>query len=110
MKIEKKQSGNVIILAPISTFFTSKEADLRRAVDAEIRDGGRSLVINLTGIHSMDSSGLGELVALQNMVNRADGTVVLCQPSPQVSELLKISKLDTVFSIYNTERESIRAF
>lgn len=110
MRVDKRQSGNVIILTPLNTFFTSKDTELQRAIESEIGNGSRAFVINLAGIHSMDSSGLGELVALKKKVELNGGSAVLCEPTTQVAKLIKISKLDTLFDIHKTENESIRSF
>ena len=66
-------------------------------------------IFDLTEVPQMDSSGLGVLVS-HHIACRAKGIkVVVAGPSPNVKQLLKFTKVDTVFTIVPTLDEAVRA-
>lgn len=56
---------------------------------------GRSVIVDLTQVDAIDAAGIGALVALQ----AAGVYLTLMNPSQQVRELLKVTKLDSIFEI-----------
>src|ERR1041385_259095 len=67
-----------------------------------------SLVLNLSGISYIDSSGLGQLIAIWTSIGNRGGQLVLLRPSPRVFSQLQMTRLDTVFTIVENEEEAVR--
>lgn len=59
--------------------------------------GCRKMVVSLTGLEYLTSSGLGKLIALHRKMHRETGSVVFCDASPTVTDILHASRLDTYF-------------
>jgi anti-sigma B factor antagonist len=72
---------------------------IRQALDA----GDRSVVLNLRDVSYVDSAGLGQLVRAYTTVINAGGNLRLLSPGPRVRRLLEITKLDSVFTILESE-------
>jgi anti-sigma B factor antagonist len=70
--------------------------------------GRSSLVLNLSGLAYVDSSGLGEMIALWTSIANRGGQLILLRPTPQVYAQLQMTKLDTVFTITQNEEEAVR--
>ncbi len=66
----------------------------------------KKLVLNLSGVPYMDSSGVGTLVEVFRRVSSYHGTMILCELMPRVRSVLEITKLDRFFTICETEEEA----
>ena len=69
----------------------------------------KKLVINLSGVPYMDSSGVGTLVEVFRRVSSYKGTMILCGLTTRVRSVLEITKLDRFFTICQTEEEAAQA-
>ena len=72
--------------------------ELDRAVDGAVEDGAVDLVIDLSGIAFMDSSGLAALVRATRVAEAAGGDVHLSRPAPQVQRLFELTGTLDAFS------------
>ncbi|HEX2640842.1 MAG TPA: STAS domain-containing protein [Pyrinomonadaceae bacterium] len=77
----------------------------------DLVDGGKhQILINLAKVTGIDSSGLGTLVAGYTTVERAGGQLKLENLSERALELMTITKLFTVFEIFDNEDAAINSF
>ncbi|HZQ17608.1 MAG TPA: STAS domain-containing protein [Terriglobales bacterium] len=72
--------------------------------------GKKNIVLNLGGVTYVDSSGLGELVKTHVTIRNLQGEVKLVNLSKRVKELLQMTKLVSVFDIYEDEASAIVSF
>lgn len=70
----------------------------------------KSVIINLADCTYIDSGGLGTLVGLYSSAQNSGGTVKLAKLQQRVIDLLQVTKLLTVFDVYNTEEEAVKSF
>jgi anti-sigma B factor antagonist len=111
LKIEKRQVGDVTILdmsgklriGEIGPVFCSTIHDL-------VEEGRRKIILNLQGITHIDSTGLGELIASYNTLDKNGGRVKLLALTQKVRELMILTKLLTVFDIYEREQKALDSF
>jgi len=82
---------------------------LRAKVKSLLSEGKKIIVINLLNVTFIDSSGLGALVAAHSSAQAAGASLRLCDLGPRLTELLQITKLYTVFDVYDSEIEAFRA-
>jgi anti-sigma B factor antagonist len=82
---------------------------LRDTVKKALSENNR-IVLNLGEVNYIDSGGLGTLVALRTSAQKAGGTIKLTRLTKRVSDLLQITKLLTVFDVYNSEAEAVESF
>ncbi|HEX9930436.1 MAG TPA: STAS domain-containing protein [Pyrinomonadaceae bacterium] len=80
------------------------------AIRTLVEKGRKNIVINLENVSSIDSSGLGELVAGYVAVTRSGGQINLLHLSKRVHELMFMTKLLTVFDVYDSESEAVNSF
>jgi anti-sigma B factor antagonist len=81
--------------------------ELRQQTRRLIEEGRVRIILNLADVKYVDSSGLGEMVAALTTAARRGGDIVLLNVSENVLHLLKVTKLATVFAIYDDERKAI---
>lgn len=70
----------------------------------------KKILLNMAGVSHIDSSGLGELVSGYTTIHKAGGELKLFQLSSRVHELMTMTKLLTVFDVYDNEAEAISSF
>jgi anti-sigma B factor antagonist len=89
--------------------FGEESADLRDTVKMLIGQSKR-IVLNLGGVTYIDSGGLGTLVALYTTAANAGGAIKLCNLTQRVGDLLQVTKLLTIFEVYDSEEKAVDAF
>jgi anti-sigma B factor antagonist len=111
MEISKRRIGDITILDLQGKLTVGGGAELLRDTVASIVfQGDRKVVLNLAGVPSMDSSGLGELVRCSLIVQRQAGAIRLVNLTSKITDLLTITKLLTVFDTYDSEPAALESF
>jgi anti-anti-sigma factor len=83
--------------------------DLRNHYDKHRREGGRpDVIVDLSGVAFAGSAALGNFVALHRLVRHDGGRVVFCNVDPTVSEVLRASKLDSLFEFAVDRADALR--
>ena len=85
-------------------------AKLHQALKGLVEDGKKQVLINLAKVTGIDSSGLGTLVAGYTTIERAGGQLKLENLSDRALELMTITKLFTVFEIFDDENAAIDSY
>ena len=85
-------------------------AKLHQALKGLVEDGKKQVLINLAKVTGIDSSGLGTLVAGYTTIERAGGQLKLENLSDRALELMTITKLFTVFEIFDDENTAIDSY
>jgi anti-sigma B factor antagonist len=89
------------------------ESDALSAFDRHITDllpSQPCIVLNFDGVPFIDSAGLGRIVRLLNRARAARGDLKLCGVSPNIREVLRVTKLGTILAAYETEADAVAAF
>lgn len=89
--------------------FGEESASLRDMVKKLLSDNPR-LVMNLREVNHIDSGGLGTLVSLYTTARNAGGAVKLASLSKRVGDLLQVTKLLTIFEVFDDEEAAARSF
>ena len=111
MDIKTRRIGDVTILDLHGRLTHGAAAeDLRDTVADVIAHGDRKVVLNLAGVPSMDSAGLGELVRCSMVVQREKGAIKLVNLTSKITDLLAITKLLTVFDTFDAEPAALDSF
>jgi len=111
LSINQRQAGDVAILdlngeVRIGDSATASRGAIRELVAA----GNKKILLNLAGVRYIDSSGIGELIANYTTVGRTGGQLKLLSLTDKVQDLLVITKLLTVFDVYEAEAEALSSF
>ena len=111
MKIETRTSGEVRIL-DCSGKITLGEGtmSIRNAVQDLLQAGVKKIILNLADITYIDSSGVGELVSTYTTTVNKGGKLKLLKLSHRTRELLTITKLLTVFEVFDDEKAAVASF
>ncbi|HEY1575712.1 MAG TPA: STAS domain-containing protein [Terracidiphilus sp.] len=103
---------NGIIIIDLSGQLTLGESSA--ALRDEVRDQSghdfRNILLNLADVTYIDSAGLGELTAAYTSVKNRGGQLKLLNLTKRVHDLMQITKLYTVFDVFDEERKAISSF
>jgi anti-sigma B factor antagonist len=83
---------------------------LRKTIRELLEDGQSKILLNLGDVNYIDSSGIGELVSAFTAVRNRSGELKLLNLTKKVHDLLQITKLFTVFDVYNDEPTAVRSY
>jgi anti-sigma B factor antagonist len=75
-----------------------------------VQGGARRIVLNLADVTYIDSSGLGELISAHTHITTAEGEMKLLNLAKRVHDLLKLTKLYTVFEVFEDENAAVDSF
>jgi anti-sigma B factor antagonist len=83
---------------------------IRDAIRDLIAKGQKRILLDLGEVNYIDSSGLGELVSAYTTVKNQGAALKLLKLTRKVHDLLQLTKLYTVFDIYDDEASAIASF
>jgi len=111
MKINQRAREGVVILDCKGRITIGVgDVALRDAVQEALKAGSKDILINLAGVTTMDSSGVGELVSTYTTVTNRGGKLKLLNLPPKVSDILQITQLISVFETFDDEDEAVASF
>jgi anti-sigma B factor antagonist len=111
MIITERKSGDVTILDVEGKILLGEgDVQLKQKIDALIDRQETKLLLNLANVPYMDSGGLGEIVRSYTTVKRAGGDLKLLNATKRINDLLTITKLITVFEIFEDEAAGVKSF
>lgn len=81
----------------------------KQAVVGLVSDGNADVVIDLSGVTFMDSSGFGTLLGATRRLRPAGGGLHLAGANTTIQRMLRLTRLDTIMQLYDTPEEAVRA-
>lgn len=85
-------------------------SQLRDEIRQLIDNGRTKILLNLADVTYIDSSGIGELVTSYTTVKNRGGALKLLKLTQRVQDVLQITKLSTVFEIFDEEATALKSF
>lgn len=111
LNINQRQAGDVSVLdLDGDVRIGDSSTALRTAIRNLVGGGNQKILLNLAGVKYIDSSGIGELIANYTTVGRGGGQLKLLNLTDKVQDLLVITKLLTVFDVYDNEADALSSF
>ncbi len=83
--------------------------ELRAILSPILESDNPRLLIDLSGVNFMDSTGVGIIVNAFNRVREKQGAIAFCTPTPRVHRVLQISGLLTKLPLYETREAALTA-
>jgi anti-sigma B factor antagonist len=113
-----RQSGDVTILdlsgrisvGEALAFGPGSGVVLAAIIGELVKKGQRKILLNLTNVQYIDSSGIGDLVRNYTSLRRQGGDLKLLNPSPTVLDALRITHLDRILDIREDEQLAVQSF
>lgn len=110
MRIEQRQQEGIVIADLQGRLVAGDPQDaLRDLIEELLAADHRQIILNLSGLARIDSSGIGELVAGVRLAKSVGGRVVLLQMKDSVRRILDISQVLPVLETFDDEQEALEA-
>lgn len=110
-EIRQKKMGSTIVLEMQGDIIGAAESSTLMDLLHDLLEGGhKHIVIDLSQVSSMNSSGLGTLINALQVMRQNGGDLKLCGISQKVRTIFSITKLISVFDIHATVEDAIASF
>jgi len=111
VKLTTRQVGDVTVIDASGRITLGEGASTFRDTVRDLATkGNKKLLVNLGDVSYIDSSGIGEMVSGFTTVTNHGGQLKLLSLSKRVKDLLQITKLYTVFEVFDDEASAVRSF
>lgn len=110
MEITVGNIDNIAVAAmPVDELDASNAGDFKRDI-APLLQANTRLVLDLSRLRFVDSSGLGAMLSCLRQLTAKSGDLKLCGMSKQVRALFELVRMHRIFDIYGTKEEAVKAF
>jgi anti-sigma B factor antagonist len=110
LEIQEREREGISILDFNGRLTAGEAGEVRERVRVLLAGGARQVIFNLQETDYIDSTGLGVLVMCYTGFERAGGSLKLVNLNRRNVELLVLTKLTTVFEIFNDEQDAVNSF
>ena len=86
------------------------DSQLRESITNALNQGYNKILLDMGGVTTIDSSGIGELVGSYTTVTNRGGKLKLLHLPAKVNDLLHVTQLITVFEVHENEADALKSF
>ena len=101
--------GVAVAIVPVEELDASNSVEFKRDIAPVLQSQSR-VVLDLSQLHFVDSSGLGAMLSCLRQLSGKGGDLKLCSMSRQVRALFELVRMHRIFDIYATKEEAVQAF
>ncbi len=107
MQLQQKTVSGILVVRPLERRIDAAAAtDFKQKLGDWIDAGNRRIVLNLSEVDFIDSSGLGAIISGLKRIGN-DGSLVICGVRETVMSLFRLTRMDRVFNIFPSEEEAL---
>ncbi|MBI4335348.1 MAG: STAS domain-containing protein [Candidatus Omnitrophica bacterium] len=110
MQEKRKVIGDVTVSSLSGEININTSPDLRKVFDDIIGKKAVKVILDLSGVNYIDSSGLATLIEMLRRMKKYEGKLRLCNLSDKIKSLFEITKLTKLFEMFETEQEALQGF
>jgi anti-sigma B factor antagonist len=111
LRITDREANGVSVVELDGRIVLGEESiSFREKLKSLIAEGKKKIVLNMADIKYIDSAGLGALVAAHLSAKNHGASVRLCHLGKKCHEVMQITKLLTIFDVYETEAIAVGSF
>ena len=105
LRREKVEQLNVVQIKGSLTVATAQ--DVFSQIVSFLEEGETNLLLQMSSVDFVDSTGLGTIVRLAKRFRQAEGQLRLSDPQPKIREMFELTRLDKVLPIFRTQEEAL---
>jgi len=111
VNLTTRQVGDVTVIDAAGRITLGEgSSTFRDTIKEMTAKGQKKILLNLADVSYIDSSGIGELVSGFTTVSNAGGSLKLLNLTKRIHDLLQITKLYTIFDVYDDEAKGLASF
>jgi anti-sigma B factor antagonist len=109
MRFEESKSGDILIARVLDARIGADVAPrFKEDMISYVKGGNRAIVLDLSEVTFIDSSGLGALISCLKVIGK-EGELVLSGTRGTVASMFKLTRMDKVFRMFNGVDEAVTA-
>ena len=105
-----RQVGQVSVVDVAGKLTSFESGALRNSIARLLQEGRKQILLNLSGLEYLDSSGIGDLAQAYLSVVKRGGEMKVVGLSARIEEILKITQLYQIFPEFRDEQDALRSF
>ena len=110
MNIDSDKQGEITILHLTGDFISEPDQlAFQDKVRALVRDGEKHVVVDMNGVHYINSCGIGSLVGALTTLRRSGGEIRIAAVRNEVQSVFVTTKLETIFHFHHSVNEAVSA-
>jgi anti-sigma B factor antagonist len=110
MELHERMTDRLVVLAPQGKLNLVTAPAVKTRIDELVKSGPARVVLDLSGVGFIDSSGLGALIGSLKSARQAGGDVRIACPGEQVRAILKLTNLDRILAPHDSVEEASRGW
>ena len=110
MKLNHRKIDSIDLVEISGRLVMANAPEARRQLKSIVEQGSGKLIVDLSDVGFMDSSGLSVLISAFKQARAVKGDVVLLNPSPTVQTLIELTRMQQVFDIVDDEAAAVARF
>ena len=110
LKLDTRTVDDIVVVDCSGRIIFGEETSQLRDTIKNLLPEHNRIVLNLAGVNYIDSGGLGTLVSLYTSARNINASVKLANLTQRVGDLLQVTKLLTVFDVYDSEAQALDSF
>ncbi|HEY6266562.1 MAG TPA: STAS domain-containing protein [Candidatus Acidoferrum sp.] len=110
LKTTHNVKDGVVVIRLSGAIYFGEESTSLRVLVKELLEKSRQMVLDLEDVTHIDSGGLGTLVSLYASARKVGGEIKLAQIGDHARELLQVTRLLTLFEVFDTVKDAIASF
>jgi len=110
LKLSTRTVDGILIVDCSGRIIFGEESSLLRDTVKKLLPDNKKIILNLSGTNYIDSGGLGTLVSLYTSAKNSGSAIKLANLTQRVGDLLQVTKLLTVFEVYDSEQKALDSF
>jgi anti-sigma B factor antagonist len=110
MHIGRKEIGDIVILSIDGQINIETVHDLKESFKNLLSENRKKIVFDFKKVGYIDSLGMATLIVFLRKLDEIGGSMVLCNLSPMVNSIFKISRIELAFQIFDEEGKALKSF
>ena len=111
MRLKQDILGDVAILRPSGQLMGGPEGDaVRESIPSLLGQGYKKILVDLKDVSWVNSTGLGILISSHLLTANQGGQLKLMRVSPRIDSILGVTRLNTVFQVFEDEDAALKSF
>lgn len=107
--MEVREKDQVLVVKTLEKNLEAVNSrEFKNQLVESINQGHHAIVINLSKVEFIDSSGLGSLISILKLLTTQKGSLAFCEIQEPVKRIFTLTRLNQVFSIFPTEEEAVK--
>jgi anti-sigma B factor antagonist len=102
-----RRIGHISILDVVGEIDIYTTPQFKEAIKEAIGDSNATIIVNMSRVAYMDSSGFGTLLSATKRLRPMNGSLSLVGCNDAINRMLQITRLNTIFGVYDTEEQAV---